>query len=321
MSDLSVSSGAAENVLNTGQTLGKRRRRRRTREDWVMDTIVTVVMLFVILVTVYPFYYVIIQAFNNGMDSTLGGMYFYPRRPTLDNFITLLSDASWGRALFVSVARTVVGTFLGVFVTSAVAYALSFENILFRGFYYKVYIFTMYFGGGIIPFYAVIKNLGLINTFWVYVIPGMLGVYYMLILVNFFQSIPRSLYESAWLDGAGDIRVFLQIALPLSKASLATVALFYAVGQWNSWMDSVYYITKDELRPMAYMMMQIVNKFSAAAAMDNAQSAGYAASAMESTTTSLQMAAMVLGVVPILAVYPFLQKYFVKGVMIGSVKG
>ena len=143
----------------------------------------------------------------------------------------------------------------------------------------------------------------------------------MLILVNFFQSIPRSLYESAWLDGAGDIRVFLQIALPLSKASLATVALFYAVGQWNSWMDSVYYVTKDELRPMAYMMMQIVNKFSAAAAMDNAQSAGYAASAMESTTTSLQMAAMVLGVAPILAVYPFLQKYFVKGVMIGSVKG
>ena len=115
--------------------------------------------------------------------------------------------------------------------------------------------------------------------------------------------------------------MFLQIALPLSKASLATVALFYAVGQWNSWMDSVYYVTKDELRPMAYMMMQIVNKFSAAAAMDNAQSAGYAASAMESTTTSLQMAAMVLGVAPILAVYPFLQKYFVKGVMIGSVKG
>ena len=321
MSDLSVSSGTSENVLNTGRTLGKRRRHRRTRGDWVMDTIVTLVMLFVILVTVYPFYYVIIQAFNTGMDSTLGGMYFYPRRPTLDNFITLLSDASWGRALFVSVARTVVGTFLGVFVTSAVAYALSFENILFRGFYYKAYIFTMYFGGGIIPFYAVIKNLGLINTFWVYVIPGMLGVYYMLILVNFFQSIPRSLYESAWLDGAGDIRVFLQIALPLSKASLATVALFYAVGQWNSWMDSVYYVTKDELRPMAYMMMQSVNKFSAAAARDNAQSAGYAASAMESTTTSLQMAAMVLGVAPILAVYPFLQKYFVKGVMIGSVKG
>ena len=136
------------------------------------------------------------------------------------------------------------------------------------------------------PVYAVIRTLGLINTFWVYVIPGMLGVYYMLILVNFFQSIPKSLYESAWLDGAGDISVFFRIALPLSKASLATVALFYAVGQWNSWMDSVYYVTKPELRPMAYMMMQIVNKFASAEAVTNAQTMGYAASAMESTTTS-----------------------------------
>lgn len=299
----------------------KRRGRIRTREDWVMDSVVTIVMLIVIIMTVYPFYYIIVQAFNNGMDSTLGGVYFYPRRPTLDNFITLLSDASWGNALLVSVARTVVGTLLGVFATSMVAYALSFENILFRGVYYKLYIFTMYFGGGIIPFYAVIRTLGLNNTFWVYVIPGMLGVYYMLILVNFFQSIPRSLYESAWLDGAGDMAVYFRIALPLSKASLATVALFYAVGQWNSWMDTVYYVSKSELRPLAYMMMQIVNKFSSASAVTNAQSMGYAASAMESTTTSLQMAAMVVGVVPILMVYPFLQKYFVKGVMIGSVKG
>lgn len=321
MSDLTASSKAAENAVRPQQTMRKRRRHIRTREDWVVDAIVTVFMVFVIIVTIYPFYYVIIQAFNNGMDSTLGGMYFFPRKPTLDNFITLLSDPSWAHGLFISIARTVVGTALGVLVTSAVAYALSFENVLFRGAYYKLYIFTMYFGGGIIPFYAVIRALGMINTFWVYVIPGMLGVYYMLILVNFFQSIPKSLYESAWLDGAGDIRVFLQIALPLSKASLATIALFYAVGQWNSWMDAVYYITKDELRPMAYMMMQIINKFSAVAAMDNAQAAGYAASAMESTSTSLQMAAMVVGVAPILAVYPFLQKYFVKGVMIGSVKG
>lgn len=317
MSDLSV---ALPKTIHA-DTVRKKRRRIRTREDWVMDTVVTIVMIIVIIMTVYPFYYITIQAFNNGKDSTLGGVYFYPRRPTLDNFITLLSDASWGHALLVSIARTVLGTFLGVLVTSAVAYALSFENILFRGIYYKIYIFTMYFGGGIIPFYAVIRTLGLINTFWVYVIPGMLGVYYMLILVNFFQSIPKSLYESAWLDGAGDISVFFRIALPLSKASLATVALFYAVGQWNSWMDSVYYVTKPELRPMAYMMMQIVNKFASAEAVTNAQTMGYAASAMESTTTSLQMAAMVTGVVPILMVYPFLQKYFVKGVMIGSVKG
>ena len=293
----------------------------RSTEDRVVDTIITIVMIFVVLVTVYPFYYIIIHAFTHGMDSSLGGMYFWPRRPTLENFETLLADASWGNAIFITVARTVVGTVLGVFVTSAVAYALSFEHVIFRGAYYKLYIFTMYFSGGMIPFYILLKSLGMMNTFWVYVIPGILNVYYMLILVNFFQTIPTSLYESAWLDGAGDVRVFFQIALPLSKASLATIALFYAVSQWNSWMDSVYYVTKDELRPMSYLMMEIINKSATASTVTNAQSLGYASSALQSTTTSLQMASMVLAVAPILAVYPFLQKYFVKGVMIGSVKG
>lgn len=301
--------------------LAKKKKRIRAKEDIVIDTIIMVVMIFVLFVTAYPFYYTIVQAFNNGVDSTLGGVYFWPRRPSLENFETLLADASWGNAIVISVARTVIGTVLGLLATSAVAYALSFEHILFRGAYYKLYIFTMYFSGGLIPFYILLKSLGLLNTFWVYVIPGMLNVYYMLILVNFFQTIPRSLYESAWLDGAGDIRVFLQIALPLSKASLATIALFFAVSQWNSWMDSVYYVTKDELRPMSYLMMEIINKSATASTVTNAQALGYASSALQSTTTSLQMASMVLAVVPILAVYPFLQKYFVKGVMIGSVKG
>ena len=301
--------------------LAKKKKRIRAKEDIVIDTIIMVVMIFVLFVTAYPFYYTIVQAFNNGVDSTLGGVYFWLRRPSLENFETLLADASWGNAIVISVARTVIGTVLGLLATSAVAYALSFEHVLFRGGYYKLYIFTMYFSGGLIPFYILLKSLGLLNTFWVYVIPGMLNVYYMLILVNFFQTIPRSLYESAWLDGAGDIRVFLQIALPLSKASLATIALFFAVSQWNSWMDSVYYVTKSELRPMAYLMMEIINKSATASSMMTAQAQGYASSAMQSTTTSLQMASMVLAVVPILAVYPFLQKYFVKGVMIGSVKG
>lgn len=295
--------------------------RKGTLEDKILDTCIAVIMIFVIFITVYPFYYIIIQAFNNGVDSTMGGIYFFPRRPTLENFTTLLADSSWANAIFISVARTVVGTALGLFATSAVAYAISFENILFRGAYYKLYIFTMYFSGGMIPFYILLKSIGMLNTFWVYVIPGMLNVYYMLIMVNFYQAIPRSLYESAWLDGAGDFRVFIQIALPLSKACLATIALFYAVTQWNSWIDSVYYVTEERLRPMSYLMMEIINKSATAATITNAQSAGFAASAMQTTTTSLQMASMVLAVAPILVVYPFLQKYFVKGVMIGSVKG
>jgi len=296
------------------------KKRKRTTEDYIIDSVVWITMILVVILTLYPFYYCVVQAFNNGIDSTLGGVYFFPRVPTLENFTTLLSDGSWGNAIIISVSRTIIGTLLGVLVTSILAYALSFEHVLFRGVYYKIYIFTMYFSGGMIPFYILLKNLQLINSFWVYVIPGMLNVYYMLIMINFFQTIPKSLFESARLDGANDYTIFLKIALPLSKASLATIALFFAVGQWNSWIDSVYYITKDHLRPMSYLMMQIINKSAISSSKMDAQSAAYAASAQQSTTTSLQMAAMVLAVVPILVVYPFLQKYFVKGVMIGAVK-
>lgn len=297
-----------------------RQKRKRTLEDWVIDTVVMVTMIAVVIITVYPFYYCTILAFNNGTDASLGGIYFWPRSFTLDNFTVLLSDASWGSAIIVSVARTVIGTGLGLLFTGLIAYALSFENILFGKLYNKLFILTMYVSGGLIPFYILLKNIGLTNTFWVYVIPGMLNVYYMLIMVNFFKTIPKSLYEAAWLDGAGEVRVFLKVALPLSKASLATIALFFAVSQWNSWIDSAYYVTKDYLRPMAYLMMEIINKSSTASMVSDAQSMGYISSAMQSTTTSLQMAAMVLSVAPILMIYPFLQKYFVKGVMIGSVK-
>lgn len=297
-----------------------KRKIKHTAEDWIIDTIVTIVMIIVVISTAYPFYYCMILAFNNGVDATLGGIYFFPRVLTFANFTTLLSDSNWGNAIVVSVLKTIIGTALGLLVTSSVAYALSFENIVFRKIYHKIYIITMYFSGGLIPFYILLKNINLINSFWVYIIPGMLNVYYMLIMINFFQSISKSLYESARLDGANDISIFIRIALPLSKAMLATITLFYAVSQWNSWMDSVYFITKDNLRPMSYLMMQIINKSATASKVSDAVSLGYQNSALQATTTSLQMAAMVLSVAPILAVYPFLQKYFVKGVMIGSVK-
>ncbi len=298
----------------------KQRLRKYTLEDMIMDPVILVVMAFIAIVTIYPFYYCVVLAFNNGVDATLGGIYFFPRKPTADNFVTLLADASWGRAIAISVLRTTSGTLLGLFVTSIVAYALSFEKLIFSKTYHKLYILTMYVSGGLIPFYIVLRGLGLINTFGVYIIPGMLNVYFMLIMINFYKTIPASLYEAAWMDGANDMTVFIKVALPLSKAPLAAVALFFAVNQWNSWIDSVYYVTKDHLRPMSYLMMQIINKSATASSVTNAQSMGYAASALQSTTTSLQMAAMVLAVAPILAIYPFLQQYFVKGIMIGSVK-
>jgi putative aldouronate transport system permease protein len=298
--------------------------RRITVEDAILDSFIGISMILVVLITLYPFWYVMVQAFNDATDATLGGIYFWPRVFTIRNFVELLGEQNWSHAIVVSLLRTLVGTALGVFCTSLVAFAFSFDSLIGRNFYYKIFIFTMYFGGGMIPFYVLLRSIHMLNTFWVYVIPGMLNVYYMLIVINFYRTIPSSLYESARLDGAGDLCLYVNIALPLSKAPLATIALFFAVGQWNAWLDSVYYVQKANLRPLAYLMMDVINRSArisqmyegaSAAAVDMASNAISA-----TTTTALQMAAMVLAVFPILLIYPFLQRYFVKGVMIGSIK-
>ena len=302
-----------------GKTQTKRKIKRNA-EDWIMDSVIFVVMILVLVVTIYPFWNVIIQAFNAAGDTARGGLWLFPRQFTLQNFKELLSDSGWGNAIFVSVARTVVGTVLGVSVTGIVAFAMSQTDLLFRNMYYRIFMFTMYFGGGIIPFYILLKTIHMNNTFWVYVIPGCLSVYNMLIMINFYQSIPKSLYESAQLDGATYMQIFVKITVPLSKACVATIALYNAVGQWNAWMDTAYYTTSENLKTMSMKMMEIINLASISVEKGDIMTGGAISSALRATSRSLQAASMVLAVTPILCVYPFLQKYFVKGVMIGSVK-
>ena len=302
-----------------GKTQTKRKIKRNA-EDWIMDSVIFVVMILVLVVTIYPFWNVIIQAFNAAGDTARGGLWLFPRQFTLQNFKELLSDSGWANAIFVSVARTVVGTALGVSVTGIVAFAMSQTDLLFRNMYYRIFMFTMYFGGGIIPFYILLKTIHMNNTFWVYVIPGCLSVYNMLIMINFYQSIPKSLYESAQLDGATYMQIFVKITVPLSKACVATIALYNAVGQWNAWMDTAYYTTSENLKTMSMKMMEIINLASISVEKGDIMTGGAISSALRATSRSLQVASMVLAVTPILCVYPFLQKYFVKGVMIGSVK-
>lgn len=302
-----------------GKTQTKRKIKRNT-EDWIMDSVISVVMVLVLVVTIYPFWNVIIQAFNAAGDTARGGLWLYPRQFTLQNFKELLSDSGWSTAIVVSVARTVVGTALGVSVTGIVAFAMSQTDLLFRNMYYRIFMFTMYFGGGIIPFYILLKTIHMNNTFWVYVIPGCLSVYNMLIMINFYQSIPKSLYESAQLDGATYMQIFVKITVPLSKACVATIALYNAVSQWNAWMDTAYYTTSESLKTMSMKMMEIINLASISVEKGDIMTGGAISSALRATSRSLQAASMVLAVTPILCVYPFLQKYFVKGVMIGSVK-
>ena len=298
----------------------RRGRKKRTMEDWLVDGFVYVFCIFIVLVTFYPFYLSIVLAFNEGKDATYGAIYLWPRKPTLDNFVKLFSDPAWMQALMVTVARTVCGTGLTVFMTSFVSYGLSHKELAGRKLYMTMFIFAMYFSGGIIPYFIVLRQLGLINTFFVYIIPGMLNMFYVLVSISFFQDIPTELGESARLDGANELTIFTRIVLPISKPLLATIAIFTAVGQWNSWYDTAFFTTNKELRTMAYQLMAVINKSSLG---QNSNMDAYAASVTQDTftTMSVQLAAMLVAVAPILAVYPFFQRFFVSGLTIGSVKG
>ncbi|WP_339318915.1 carbohydrate ABC transporter permease [Paenibacillus sp. FSL R10-2734] len=291
---------------------------RKTWEDRILDTINITVLALIAIVTAYPFYYMIIISFNNGLDSTLGGIYFWPRNFTLNNYSEFLSDPKWMESFLVSVARTLVGAFITIWFTCLTAYGLSYKKLKFQKFYYSFFIIGMYISGGLIPYYVTLRSLSLLNTFWVYVVPGAVNIFFLIVAVSFFKEIPSEMEESARIDGASDLKIYYKLILPVSKPLLAAMGLFVGVGQWNSWVDSAYFVNKDSLRTLTFRMMEIINQ---GMSPIDAESAERAAAVTGVTTFSMQITAMVIAVLPILCVYPFLQKYFVKGIMLGSVKG
>ncbi|GGG00170.1 carbohydrate ABC transporter permease [Paenibacillus abyssi] len=293
---------------------------KRTLEDNIVDGVNYFLLAIVFLVTLYPFYYLIIISFNDGVDATLGGIYFWPREFTTINYTTLIGDPKWILAFFVSVLRTVVGVVLGVCCTCLVAYGLAKKHLMFKKTYFALFIVGMYVSGGIIPLYVVLRGLHLLNSFWVYVIPGMLNIFLLFIAISFFREIPAELEESAKIDGASDLKIFFSVVLPISKPLLATMALFTGVGQWNAWLDSAYFVQNESLRTLTYRMMEVINKANIPVDLQG-QGAELAAQAAQATPYSLQITAMVISVIPIICVYPFLQKYFVKGATLGAVKG
>ncbi len=290
----------------------------KRKDDIIFDTINYILLLIVTFLTIYPFYYILVISFNDGLDASRGGIYFWPRLFSLDNYKKLIFDIKWLNSFKVSVIRTVLGTVFTVAFTSVVAYGMSNKKLLFRKAYHTVLIFSMYFSGGLIPYYILLKKLGMLNSMSVYIIPSLLSPFLVLIMVSFFQDVPEALSEAAKIDGASDLKIFVRIILPISTPVLATAALFTAVGQWNSWIDSAYFVTEPKLRTMSYHLMEIINK-SLALNSGEGNQAAYLQS-LSVTTKSLQSAAIIIATVPILTVYPFLQKYFVKGIMLGSVK-
>jgi ABC-type sugar transport system, permease component len=289
----------------------------QVQKDRVMDISVTVILTLMMLTMLYPFYYVLILSFSKGTDALVSGVYLWPKNFTWENYYHLLRDPKWYQAFLVTVARTVSGAFLGVTFTCLVAYGLSHRDLLFGKVYFIIVIFAMYFTGGLIPYYVVLRAVGLLNSFAVYIVPTMLSTFFLLVAISFFREIPNELKEAAHIDGANEWTIFYRVVLPVSTPLIATISLFTGVGQWNAWLDSAYFVQSEQLRTLAFRMIEVINKSNApsdAIGAANSVSTGV-------TSYSLQVTAMVISIAPILCVYPFLQKYFIQGIMLGSVKG
>lgn len=289
---------------------------KKTTEDISLDIVNYTILTLIILITLYPFYYLLITSFNKGAGQVFGVDYFLPSNFTMENYQYFFSDNKWMTALFVTVLRTLTGTLLQVLFTCIVAYGLSYKKLIFKKFYMTLMIIAMYFSGGLIPFYVVLRGLSLLNTFWVYIVPNLLSIFFSLIAISFFSDISEELTNAARIDGANEFTIFLRIIIPVSKPLLATMVLFLGVGHWNSWLDSSYFVSDNHLRTLTYRMIEIINQ-STIQSNTNIELAGKASKV---TPFSLQVTAMIVSVVPILSVYPFLQKYFIQGMMLGSVK-
>jgi putative aldouronate transport system permease protein len=276
-------------------------------------------MLFVMVVTLYPFLNTIAVSFNNGLDTIRGGIYLWPREWTLQNYVSVFQNPNLTQAAFISVARTVVGTVVQLFCTAMLAYVLSRKEYMFNKLVTTLFVMTMYFSGGLIPGYMLIKQVGLLNSFWVYIIPGLIGVFNMIVIRTYIQGLSEGLIESAKMDGAGDFRIFMRIVLPLSKPVLATVALFIAVGQWNSWFDSMLYTAGNRnLTTLQYELMKLLSSATSQGGTVNVDSFKNVTNMV--TPVSIRAAITVVTAMPIVLLYPFLQKYFVTGLTIGGVK-
>ncbi len=267
------------------------------------------------LITLYPFIYVIAGSFNDGMDYSAGGVWLVPRKITMANYRVVVADNAFWRAFSVTLSVTILGTATALLVTSAVAYAMSRGELKCKPFFQVFNLITMFFGGGLIPYFLIIVSLGLYDSFWVYILPSAYSVYNMIVISSFFKGIPEDLHEAAVLDGAGELRIWLTIYIPLSKPVLATVGLWLATGFWNSYFSTMVYTRAGNLSTLQYFLMRMIKE----AKVDMG---GLDPSLVEQTTaTTISFAAIVIATLPILCVYPFVQKYFSKGIMIGSLKG
>jgi len=291
---------------------------KRTVPEVIFDYFNVIFMFIIIFVMLFPFWNIIANSFNEGRDSLKGGIYFWPRVWSIDNYKAVFANTLLIGGYVITISRTLIGTAAAVLFTGVVAFSLSHKDLVFRKYYMFIGVVTMFFGGGLIPYYMLIRNIGLYNSFWVYIIPSMFSFYNMVIMMTFFRQLPAEMEESAKIDGAGYLRIYLRIILPLSAPIIATMALFNGVGHWNDFFTAYLFIKNEDLLPVQTILYKIIveNK-----AQEMADRIPEAALRRKITPAAVRDAALIVTTFPVMCVYPLLQKYFAKGFLVGSVKG
>ena len=296
---------------------------RYTGEDIAINIFVYISLIMLSVVTLYPFLNTLAISFNDAIDTVKGGIYVWPRMFTWRNYeIIFTTNPLLTRAILNSSVRAAVGGATSVFACLCVAYVFSRRDFVMRKFFTPFLVFTMYFSGGLIPSFILMRNLGLINNFLVYLLPVMMSAYNVMVMRSFIEGIPDSLLDAAKIDGAGEYTILFRIVFPLSTPVIATILLFVSVMQWNSWVDTMLYASSEpNLTTLQYELQKLLTSAQAMAASDSADATMTSGSSRAVTPQTLRAAMTIIAVVPILFIYPFLQKYFVKGLTIGGVKG
>jgi putative aldouronate transport system permease protein len=287
------------------------------RNRWSIANILIIICLLVVVVaTLYPFLYMIAVSLSEDIYVLKGEVSLWPKGLNFKMYEMVLSDPRIGQSYINTILYTVIGTMLSLIITSMGAYAISRKDMLFHKTFTMLIVFTMFFGGGMIPTFLVVKGLGIVDTHWGMILPTVVSTWNLILMRTFFQNMPKELEEAGRIDGLNDIGIFVRLVLPLSKATLATIGLFYAVGMWNNFYSALLYLRSPELFPLQVVLRNIV-----LAGQVNSSDVTAVGGDQLVVEESLKFATIIVSTLPILVLYPFLQKYFVKGVMIGSVKG
>jgi ABC-type sugar transport system, permease component len=287
-----------------------------TWEDKAVNAAAVLISLVLLVVAAYPLYYVLINSLNDGADAASGHIYFYPRKFSLENYSMVFKQSYLITGLGMSAARTIVGTAAAVLVTAMAAYALTKEKLRFKKLYLAMAIITMYFSGGLIPLYFVLNELHLLNNFLVYVLPSLFTFFHCLLFMAFFRELPKELYESAYIDGANDLYIFFKIVIPLSMPVVATISLFVGVNHWNDYFVPSFFISRESLQTLPVILIRLLSLSEAQQQIQ--QYLGNHQSKV--TMESLRYATLFVSILPITLLYPLVQRFFVKGMLVGSIK-